>query len=683
MTLREETAPGGAFPPPGAAAYCGAVSITVGLPRTALVIGGVAWLLGLLGLVLHLASGTGFGDADVLFLLVDVTVALVYGTVGAVVLARRRHAVGWLVALAGLGGGLSATGGGWGAYAQAHPDVPPLDGVAQLYGWAWMPGTVALFTVVPWLVRDHRLPAPARLGVAVGAGTALWLPAASLLSPTSVAHAPLIAVVGVGLATAAATAVRWRRGPVPERRGLGLLTAGAAGLALSFVPLLLVEATPDLLLAVPVSHLASQSLYPAAILVSVLRNRLWGIDLVVSRATLAGLTTLGMAAVYAALAAAATLVVGGGLVPQLVAAVGMALALGPTRAHLEGRVRTLVYGEAADPGRAALRVGRELADASSADDLLTGLARSVGESLRLESVALRTPPPHEVDARWGRASASAETVPVPHAGRVVGELAWTPRPGERLDARSREALAHLLPVVGAGIALAQAAQDQRRAHDAVTLARLAERRLIRREIHDGLGPWLSGLRLGLQGALNLWPADPEAARALVAALAQDAQLRVEDVRSLSRSLLPPALDELGLAAALSELVQRHAAEGFTVDVHTQGCDGLTGPEAAAAYGIAAEAVLNAARHSGADACRLAVRRTADGLEVVCEDAGRGVAPDATPGVGTRTMRERATERGGTLEITGLQPGTRVRALLPSPGGPGDPEHPRRPAEAVA
>ncbi|GEN79373.1 hypothetical protein AFE02nite_11070 [Actinotalea fermentans] len=663
--MSNELAPGGAFPPPGAAAYCGAVSITVGLPRTALVLGGVAWFLGLLGLVLHLASGAGIADANVLFLLVDVTVAIVYGTVGAVVLARRRHAVGFLVALAGLGGGLSATGGGWGAYAAAHPDLPALDGVAELYGWAWMPGTVALFTVVPWLVRDHPLPTAARVGVLLGAGTAVWLPAAGLLAPASRADAPLVAVVAVGLVSAAATAYRWRRGPVAERRGLGLLTAGAGVLALSFVPLLLVESTPDLVLAVPISHLATQALYPAAILVCVLRNRLWGIDLVVSRATLAGLTTLGMAAVYAALAAAATLLVGGGLVPQLVAAVGMALALGPTRAHLEGRVRTLVYGEAADPGRAALRVGRELAGAGSADDLLAGLARSVGESLRLESVVLRTAPPLAVDASWGLATAAAETLPVLHAGRRVGELTWTARPGERLDARSRQALDHLLPVLAAGIALAHAAHEQRRAHDAATLARLAERRLIRREIHDGLGPWLSGLRLGLQGALNLWSADPAAARALVAALADEAQLRVDDVRSLSRSLLPPALDELGLAAALSELVQRHATEGFTVSVEAHGCDGLVGPEAAAAYGIAAEAVLNAARHSGAAGCTLTVRRSTEGLEVVCEDAGRGVAPDAPPGVGTRTMHERAAERGGTLEITALRPGTRVRAVLPA------------------
>ncbi|HMO10353.1 MAG TPA: two-component sensor histidine kinase, partial [Actinotalea sp.] len=97
------------------------MSRTVGLPRTATALGGLAWVLAALGLALHAASGVGFGNADVLFLLVDAAVAGVYGAVGAVVLARRRHPVGWLVLLAAIGGGLSATGGGWGAYAATHP----------------------------------------------------------------------------------------------------------------------------------------------------------------------------------------------------------------------------------------------------------------------------------------------------------------------------------------------------------------------------------------------------------------------------------------------------------------------------------------------------------------------------------------------------------------------------------
>ncbi|WP_321575308.1 sensor histidine kinase [Oerskovia douganii] len=266
-------------------------------------------------------------------------------------------------------------------------------------------------------------------------------------------------------------------------------------------------------------------------------------------------------------------------------------------------------------------------------------------------------------------------MPVEHGGRVLGDLAVTPRAGERLDARTRDALAQLVPVVAAGLALASGARDLERAKDAVTRARLAERRLVRRELHDGVGPWLSGLRLGLQGARNTLATDPAAAAAVLEALQREVEERVDDVRTLSRSLLPPALDEAGLEAALRDLADHHDADGFAVDLACGPCDDLDPRVAAAAYAIASEAVINASRHSGAAGCRVEVAAhppgppgTLDGrthLVVTCDDAGSGVRQDARAGVGTRSMRERVEELGGTLEIAPLAPrGTRVRAVLP-------------------
>ncbi|WP_253182046.1 sensor histidine kinase, partial [Cellulosimicrobium cellulans] len=224
------------------------------------------------------------------------------------------------------------------------------------------------------------------------------------------------------------------------------------------------------------------------------------------------------------------------------------------------------------------------------------------------------------------------------------------------------------------LALAQGARELEAARDATTRARLAERRVIRRELHDGVGPWLTGLRLGLQGARNVLETDPAAAAAILDALGAEAEQRVEDVRALSRSLLPPSLDELGLEAALGELAGRQAVAGFVVDVRCDPCAGLDARVAAAAYAIASESVVNAARHSGAAECRLSVEVLGDALVVTCEDAGVGVAPDARTGVGSRSVHERAEELGGRVEVTAVRPGaarpgTRVRAVLPIvPGG---------------
>lgn len=646
-----------------------------GIPRTGWTIGVLAWVLGVSALALQLTSGVPLLLGDLLFVVVDATVALVYGTVAAVILVRRPHVVGWLVALAAVGGGVAALGGGWRSYASTHPGLPPLTPLADAYGWAWVPGTVGLFVLVPWFVRGGRLGAGAWCGVAGGVASIAFF----LLAPSDDPRPAIGGVVVMGLVTAGATAWRRLRGPVAERRGLGLLALGTALMALSFLPLLGTWASSDVLLALPLTHLACQALFPAAILVCVLRNRLWGIDLVLSRATVAAMLAVGLAVVYAVVVVLATTVVDGPAA-QVVAAVGVALAVQPLHTWLRHRVRTLVYGEGNDPARAALSVGRHLSSASTADDLVVSLAVGVREALRLESVTIeRSAPGPTADGTpagtppWAgpedRPAGDAVTLPVEHGGRVLGRVQVIARAGERLDARTRDALEQLLPVLGAGLALARGAHELETARDATTRARLAERRVIRRELHDGVGPWLVGLRLGLQGARNTLRTDPEAAAAVLDALGVEVAQRVEDVRALSRSLLPPSLDEHGLEVALGELAGRQALGGFVVDVRCDPCVGLDPRVAAAAYAIASESVVNAARHSGVQECRLTVRLGDGVLVVTCEDDGRGVAPDAVTGVGSRSLRERADELGGRLDVAALRPdgerpGTRVRATLP-------------------
>ncbi|MFI2752790.1 sensor histidine kinase [Cellulomonas sp. P22] len=635
-----------------------------GSPRVAVVLVGVCWTLAVVAVVLHVAARVPL-DGEALFFAVDVMVAVVYGGVAGLLLARRPHVVGGLVALTGVGGAVAALGGGWWAYAASRPHVPELAWLTGALGWAWVPGTLGLFLVVPWLVRDHPLGRTGWSGLVLGGALTLALTSVRLLAPMADTTTLMVLVVAVGLLTAAATWVRHVRGPVAERPGLGLLALGTAVMAASFVPLVLTDAGPGLMLAVPLTHLACQAVFPAALLVTVLRNRLWGIDIAVSRATIAALLTVGLALGYVALVAVATALADSTPAAQAVAALGVVLAAQPARTWLARRVHTLVYGAGARPAEAALDVGRRLAEVQGTDAQLTGLCASLGETLRLESVTLASHDRTLVGA-WGTPTSVAVRADVHLGGVVVGEVALTPRPGERLDARTRDALDQVLPVVGAGLALAQGARDLERARDAATRARLAERRLIRRELHDGIGPWLSGLRLGLQGARNLLEQDVPATDALLAALQAEVEQRVEDVRLLSRSLLPPVLDDAGLGAALVELADR--TPGIAVHVETDPHEHLAqldAPVAAAAYAIAAEAVLNAARHSGASACTLRVVLTGTGVEVVCDDDGTGHAPGSVPGVGTRSMRERAEELGGSVETTALAPhGTRVHARLP-------------------
>ena len=181
--------------------------------------------------------------------------------------------------------------------------------------------------------------------------------------------------------------------------------------------------------------------------------------------------------------------------------------------------------------------------------------------------------------------------------------------------------------------MTRAAQEVEEARARLASARLEERRVIRREIHDGLGPSLAGLRLGVQGARNLLDSDPSAAAELLSALQDELDQRVADVRSLSHSLLPPVLDELGLAAALHEMRARHAEDGLAVELSLGRLEGLGLQLAAAAYGIISEAVTNVARHSATTRCVVQAGTSGGTLAITVEDDGLGIAPDARPGVG--------------------------------------------------
>lgn len=620
-----------------------------------------AWALVLVAVAALVAARPAVTQ-EMLFFLVDVTVAGVYGTVAGLTLARRRHPVPWLLGITAVGGGLAAVSYAYDQLLRARPWLPAWEWLLALQGIAWVPGTIALIVVVPWLVRDHPL-GRAGIGVAAGAAVALGFTAVRIAGLDGAVEEMSAAVVVLGLV--AATEVAWRRrsGPVAERVGLGWLALGTAVMALSFLPLAAPEWAPFPLWFTPTLHLAAQAVFPAAVLVVVLRQRMWGLDLAISRVVLGGLLAVVLALVYVGVTAAAAALVPGSGIAQVVAAAVVVAAVQPSRLWLARRVHRLVHGDAADPARAVRRLGRHLGRAETAEELLAGLVENVAAALRLESVTLRLDGTET--AAWGTPTGEPVAVPLHHRGTELGTLEATVPPGEALGGRDRRALDELAAVVAAGVALAQASADLSAARERLTSVRMQERRTIRRELHDGLGPSLAGIRLGLQGARNLLRTDPAAAGELLAVLQDELDGRVDDVRTLSHSLLPPALDELGLAPALEELVARRREAGLAVDLHTSGLAGLPPHVAQAAYGIVVEAVTNVVRHSGAEACRIDVEADADTLVLTVDDDGVGVPADAVAGVGTRSMRERAEEQGGALFVLGREPhGTRVRASLP-------------------
>ncbi|MCG5436558.1 sensor histidine kinase [Micromonospora foliorum] len=252
----------------------------------------------------------------------------------------------------------------------------------------------------------------------------------------------------------------------------------------------------------------------------------------------------------------------------------------------------------------------------------------------------------------------------------VGVMYAWPKPGEKLGRRAASTLTDLAPVVTALVELAHAQDEIDRARDATARARDEERRRLRRDLHDGLVPALSGLSLGMAAVHNMLSgrrSDPVIATVddLIGQLATEADRQAASVRDIALDLMPPLLDDGALGPALDHLRERYAGAGLAVEVRAPP-NRLRGDLATAVYGIIVEAVRNVYRHAGVDRCSIEVVGKVDGLEVSVTDHGVGIDARAPAGVGTRSMRERAEGAGGQPTITSPPDGvgTRVQLVVP-------------------
>jgi signal transduction histidine kinase len=204
-------------------------------------------------------------------------------------------------------------------------------------------------------------------------------------------------------------------------------------------------------------------------------------------------------------------------------------------------------------------------------------------------------------------------------------------------------------------------------------AREQERRRIRREIHDGIGPLLSAALLWTETAMEL-PSGSPSQRETLRKLYELQQGALSDIRSLIEGLRPPALDHGGLVSAL----QRHAEQSAIMATRSSpgirfqvSGDLAILPVAVeiAAYRIAQEAISNAIKHGGAQHVTVCMIRDDNGLTIRIDDDGLGFGSDVNPtGVGLVSIRERATELGGCCGYEHSPDGaTRVEAWLPITG----------------
>ena len=212
----------------------------------------------------------------------------------------------------------------------------------------------------------------------------------------------------------------------------------------------------------------------------------------------------------------------------------------------------------------------------------------------------------------------------------------------------------------------QQVEEIQHARERIVGAREEERRRLRRDLHDGLGPTLASLFQRLDTVQTLVPRDPQSASALLVDLKSQMRMVIADIRRLVYELRPPTLDEFGLLGAIREYVARLQGTN-SLQLRVQGPDVLPPLPAAvevAAYRIALESLTNIIRHAQASECCVHLSLS-DALYLEVEDNGVGIPPANRAGVGLRSMRERAAELGGTLVVESAPAGgTRILAQLP-------------------
>jgi signal transduction histidine kinase len=633
--------------------------------------------------------GTALDNGHTAALANAVAVAFVIGTiavVGAIVsLTVPANLVGWLL-LAGAGSwgaGVGLTEAGIRGVVNDPGSVPAAGYLAAVGPAVTAAGVLVLVVAIPVVFPDGRLPGQRWrwLGwCSLAAIGCLFL--GNILSPhTNEARlagwqSPLglpgryagiaDAMSGVAVFLCVITAggavsglvSRWRRGGPLVRQQLLLFALAACLPPIVLVGAVLTNNVPGWVFAVAVVPL------PLAIAAAVLSHGLYDLRRAANRTLLWLTMSLSVAGIYSLVVVFAAAVVPDdhSWWPSAVAAGVAALLLIPLHQTFQRAVNRIVYGRWHEPYEVLAGLGEQLEAAADVDRLLTATVTELTSGLDLHEVSVRA---LDGTAIVGDLRAGSTLLPLQAYGATVGWLSYRPPPRQLSGAEER-LVRDLARQLGAVLHARRLQQDLQRARERLVLAREEERRRLRRDLHDGIGPALAGLTLKAHTVQASLPPGAEDASLQLQVLSEEIRQTVTDVRHVVEGLRPPALDELGLVAACTKAVERLAADaGLVVTVDAP--DDLPLLPAAvevASYRIVVEAVTNVVRHADARRCQVVLAVASGTLAVTVTDDGVGLGTSQGNGHGLAIIRERAEELGGEVAIADSSRGLKIHARLP-------------------
>lgn len=415
---------------------------------------------------------------------------------------------------------------------------------------------------------------------------------------------------------------------------------------------------------------------PLSLAVAIVHHRLFDIDVVLNRTLVFGSLTAIVVVLYVGVVTVLGQLVAGAFAVSLVATAVVALLVHPLRVRLQRGVNRLLYGQRDEPYVVVSRLGQRIEASVHPEDLPPVVAETVAQALRLPSVAIEVDGPlgRRQAARVGRPTADLVRLPLVFQGAPIGELVVSPRAvGETFGPADRTLLIEIARQTSRVVHALELRRALAASQSALLEARAEERRRIRRDLHDDLGPALAAMAVTLEAAELLAASDSTRADALLGELQHEIRQAVAEIRRIVNDLRPPALDELGLVGAIRQQAARleagagleHAPPSIVVEAPS-GLPALPAAVEVAAYRIVLEAVTNAVRHASATRCRVALALD-DGaaLRVEIEDDGVGLPAEPRAGVGLQSMRDRALELDGELRVEAVSGGgTRIVAEIP-------------------
>ena len=427
---------------------------------------------------------------------------------------------------------------------------------------------------------------------------------------------------------------------------------------------------------------------PVFTYIAILKYRLYDIDIIVNRTLVYGALTACVVGIYvlAVGGLGALFQARGNLAVSLLATGVVAVLFQPLRSRLQRGVNRLMYGERDDPYAVISRLGRRLEATIAPESVLPTIAETIAQALKLPyaAILLKEGEGFRTAAAYGSPTGEPEALPLMYQREEIGRLIIAARaPGEAFSPADRRLLEDLARQAEVAVHAVRLTADLQRSRERLVATREEERRRLRRDLHDGFGPTLASLALGLSAARRLMASNElQDADEVLARLEQETEDTVADVRRLIYGLRPPALDDLGLTSAIRQQAESQGMVSAPIDTRSdeyrenelvfrmeapEELPPLPAAVEVAAYRIIQEALTNVARHARAKTCyvRLSVDESTDALQLEVTDDGVGIPEGRHAGVGLSSMRERAVELGGICDVKPiLTGGTRVQARLP-------------------